>query len=159
MIRMSLTRNKYTIINDIDADLAELKWHCDDKGYARRRQHGNGKMLFLHRVILQRMTDFPLSRRHETDHINRNPLDNRRENLRVASRTENCRNRCKQKNNRSGYIGVSFKKVLRKWQVHITIDKKRKHLGYFSTAVEAARVYNEAAKKYFGDFAVINELS
>ena len=73
----------------------------------------------------------------EIDHINRNSLDNRVDNLRWVSRSQNQANGGKRQNKSSIYKGVSFHKASNKWLSQITIDKKQKNLGYFLTEIEA----------------------
>ena len=87
------------------------------------------------------------------DHINRNPLDNRKANLRDASYTENARNYSRQKNNTSGFSGVCWDKQCNKWIAYITIDKRRKKIGRFINKEDAIIARLEAEKKYFGVFA------
>lgn len=87
------------------------------------------------------------------DHKNRNPLDNRRENLRAASQKENVRNKTIQKNNQSGFIGVSYMKNIDRWIARIICDGKRIHLGTFKNKEDAIKERLKAEKKYFGDFA------
>lgn len=87
------------------------------------------------------------------DHINRNPLDNRKENFRKANQQENTRNSSKSKNNTSGFVGVSWDKRTSKWKAYITIDYKQKSLGYFSDKNDAIRTRLMAEEKYFREFA------
>lgn len=87
------------------------------------------------------------------DHINRNELDNRKENLRPCNSTENARNRSKGSNNKSGFVGIWWDKEREKWQAFITIGKKRKHLGRYSNKEDAIIVRLKAEKEYFGEFA------
>lgn len=90
------------------------------------------------------------------DHKKHNTLDDRIENLRPATRSQNLINRTSSKNSTSKYLGVSFHKLANKWCANIFIDKKLKHLGYFIIEMEAALAYNEAAKIHFGEFANLN---
>lgn len=93
------------------------------------------------------------------DHINGNKLDNRRENLRYATNSQNNANREKQAGLYSSqYKGVFWNAQKGKWQSRLKIDGKQKHLGFFVNEKDAARAYNEAALKYFGEFAVLNEI-
>lgn len=87
------------------------------------------------------------------DHINRNPLDNRKSNLRPATNSQNSMNRSKRADNTSGVIGVSWYKKLNKWVVKIYENKKQHHLGYFIDKEEAIKVRLRAEVKYFGEFA------
>lgn len=90
------------------------------------------------------------------DHINGDSKDNRIDNLRLATHTENRRNTLKYKNNSTGYKGVCFNKRLKRYTAHIRVNKILKHLGVFDTALEAAKAYDDAALLQFGDFACIN---
>lgn len=96
---------------------------------------------------------------HIIDHKNGNTLDNRRENLRICTYSENNRNRKQiSSNNKSGYKGVSWDKQKNKWRTCLNINKKQKHIGFFNDIIEAAKAYNEAAIKYFGEFAKLNKI-
>ena len=89
------------------------------------------------------------------DHRNRNGLINLKANLRLCTNAENGRNRKKNRNNTSGYKGVF--KFRDRWLARIGVDMKSVHLGVFKDKKEAALAYNEAAIKYHGKFALINE--
>ncbi len=93
----------------------------------------------------------------ETDHINLNGLDNRRENLREADRSQNCANRRKPSHGlTSTFKGVSWDSRRRMWQALIMVHKKNIYLGRHHSELEAARAYNDAAVKHFGEFALLN---
>ena len=87
------------------------------------------------------------------DHADRDPFNNRKNNLRSATCTENARNYSMQKNNTSGFSGVSWDKERSQWVAYIIINKKRKKLGRFINKDDAIRVRLEAEAKYFGEFA------
>lgn len=87
------------------------------------------------------------------DHINRNPLDNRKNNLRLATHQENMRNCSVSKNNTSGFTGISWVEQKNKWKAYITIDYKQKPLGYYVSKEDAIRARLIAEKEYFGEFA------
>lgn len=89
----------------------------------------------------------------ELDHINGNKLDNKISNLRIASSSQNKRNRPKQANNKSGYKGVCFYPPLKKWHAQIHINRKRIHLGYFKCPTAAHFSYIKAAKELHGEYA------
>ena len=87
------------------------------------------------------------------DHINGRRDDNREENLREATQSENMANVPRAKNNKSGAKGVSWHAMGRKWQVHIQKSRKTYYLGLFNTLEEAAAAYREAAQRLHGVFA------
>lgn len=97
-----------------------------------------------------------LTGNEQTDHCNRNGLDNRRCNLRPATNSQNVANGRRRGNNTSGYKGVSFSREFRDWVAYITVNYKRRHLGHFPNPVLAAQAYDDAAKKLFGEFASLN---
>jgi hypothetical protein len=91
------------------------------------------------------------------DHRNNNTLDNRRANLRLATHSQNTQNRGKWRIKASSqFVGVSFDKENELWRAYIRYQEKRIHLGRFDSEIDAARAYDEAAKKYFGEFAHLN---
>lgn len=110
------------------------------------------KNIYLHRFILSAKSGV------DVDHINRNKLNNRRKNLRFCKKTENSRNIDLTNSNTSGAKGVYWNKVKNKYHARIKMNKKIMHLGYFDDLIEAARAYNKAAKKYFGEFACLNDI-
>lgn len=90
------------------------------------------------------------------DHIDGDGLNNRRSNLRAATHTQNMRNRRPSKVNRTGYKGVEWDAKGKCWRARIRVDKSRIGLGSFDSKHDAARAYNEAAKRLHGDFARLN---
>jgi hypothetical protein len=110
----------------------------------------------MHRVILERMLghgDFA-----HTDHISGDGYDNRRQNLRPATAEQNGSNRKTQVNSTSGYVGVTWNTRIKRWRVRLQASGRRMNLGHYKDKKEAALAYNEAAKKYHGEFAVLNEV-
>lgn len=161
VIQIPLTQGKFTFISPQDADLAGMRW-CAIKNknlfYCLRAMQGHQgtKNMRMHRLIMQRMLGRELERREFVDHINGNGLDNRRENLRLATNSQNLANKGAPISNTSGIKGVS--RHGKKWQAKIKGDGRQIHLGLFVDILDAARAYNEAALKYHGEFARLNTI-
>ena len=165
-ITIQLTQGQQTVISAIDADLAEIKWHAKwtphykggGKFTASRRKttpHAKNRQItvYLHRVILERILGRELVKGELADHINGNPLDNRRANLRVATPLQNSHNRGVRRDSVSGYKGVRWIERKKRWVAFISINGKMTYLGMFTTPELAHAAYCEAAKKYHGEFA------
>ena len=124
------------------------------KGYLRFRVCG--EYYLAHRLAWLYMTgDWP---KEYIDHINCVRDDNRWENLREANRSQNNSNVKPRKNSLSKYKGVSWHKKNASWRARISVNNNSIALGYFSSELEAAKAYNEAAKKYHGEYAYLNSL-
>lgn len=106
-----------------------------------------------HSIVSSKITLHQLVFEKHCDHINRNALDNRKENLRKCTIQENSRNRNKQSNNTSGYIGITWWWRTKTWKASIGINRKQIVLGYFKKKEDAIRARLEAEAKYFGEFA------
>lgn len=113
----------------------------------------NKKIILLHRIIMG------ATKGYVVDHINHDTLDNRKENLRICTYQQNMHNRKKIKIKTSKYKGVHYDKIKNKYLAAVIVEKKRIKLGYFFNEENAALKYNEAALKYFGEFALLNDLS
>jgi len=152
-----LTQGRVALVDDADyVEINRFKWHAihvKGRWYAARnigiRQ--NRRKHRMHTVLLGFLG---------VDHVNGDGLDNQRANLRAANQSENVANARKQSYYRGLPTSSRFKGVhllkhvkLRPWAVQI----KGKHVGTFATEVEAARAYNDAALREFGDFARLNE--
>jgi len=132
---------------DIDK-IKKKKWGMAESGHVRAKQ--DNKPLFLHHVILGRPPKGLI-----IDHKNMNPLDNRKCNLRVCNHSQNHCNSYKSWGS-SSYKGVTWNKGRSKWYAHITKNYKLIHLGVFFFEVDAAKAYNEAAKKLHGEYVRLN---
>lgn len=161
-IEIQLTKGQVAIVDDCDADLAELNWHATRSrgaktSYAARRIWTGYKAQtneWLHKVILARALGRPLVKGEQTDHINRYGLDNRRENLRLATVSQNQSNKSMSRNNTSGFKGVSL--LSRKWRAGAKINGKPKYLGMFDNIIDAAIAYDRAVYEFHGEFAQAN---
>lgn len=149
---MKLYCGDSTLLDEEDEKrFSRYTWMKNSNGYVIR-QIGK-KVKFLHREIL----DCP--EKYQVDHINGNPLDNRKINLRICSKIENSWNRKLNKNSKTGYKGVHFKKNNRgtkKYLARISYFGERIHLGYFYSAEDAANAYNKKAVELYGEFANLN---
>lgn len=155
MQNIKLTKNKYAIVDDEDFELLNrLKWYCSHGGYAVRDVclKGVESRVYMHRILTNAPKDLVV------DHINGNGLDNRKENLRLATREQNTRNnQTTFKRNTSGFRGVDWQEYAKSWRVCISVKSKSIHIGMFKDRVKAARAYDAAAIKYHGEFATTNE--
>jgi hypothetical protein len=153
MKSIPLTKGHFALVDDLDyPSLSKFKWCFSSDGYAVNfyaDEYGKRHRRSMHRLIMAR--DAPLPRYLQVDHINRNRIDNRRSNLRYATRTQNQANKNKQKNNCSGYKGVSRHQT--KWEARIKYRDKKLYLGRYDDPLTAALVYDCASRLLYGDFA------
>lgn len=153
MCEIPITKGYSTIVDEDDYHfLMKWKWHAclsGDRVYAMRNsktKNGKRHHIMMHRIINKTPDGM------DTDHINGNGLDNRRSNLRNATRTQNQWNRRENKKGASKYKGVYWHKQHRKWIASIQVGKIRFHLGLFINELDAANAYAERAETEFGDF-------
>jgi hypothetical protein len=147
---------KFALISEEDADLVLSKsWFLRD-GYPSTNIHKNGKRtcVFMHRLIMFGLSENDLL----VDHVDRDRLNNTRENLRVCTNSQNQANRTTPKNNSSGYKGVRWLSKTQKWQAMIKVNNRVHCLGCYRNPKNAARAYNKAALHFFGEFAYLNEV-
>ena len=153
-VKIPLTQGKFALVDEADCDLiSNHKWWATKVGnvfYAGRttkKAEGKKTTVYMHRVILD------LKKGKQADHINGNGLDNRRSNLRLCANQQNQRNQHSIRGT-SKYKGVCRDNGA--WLARIKVDYKTKHLGRFKNEIDAARTYDEAAIKHFGEFANTN---
>jgi len=158
--RIYLGEGIWTILDEEDYyRLRSFKWIVHGSGRSGENLYAvrfklvepyKTTLVSMHREIMK-----PTDNRF-VDHINCNSLDNRRSNLRFVTRTQNGQNRRKKKNTTSRFVGVNFSKPESKWRCRISYQGKRIQLGRFASEIAAARAYDQAAKKYYGEFARLN---
>jgi hypothetical protein len=158
MKRIPLTQGKVALVDDEDyVWLSQWKWcaHLVGKKWYAVHNHYEGPIQHhwrMHRLIMK------AGKGKQVDHINGDGLDNRKENLRFCTHTGNMRNAGPHCDGSSGYKGVYWHRKNSRWQAHITINGKQRYLGHFRVKEDAARCYNEAASKHYGEFAWLNPL-
>lgn len=156
IFHISLTKGYVAIVDAIDADLAQFRWRASNSRYtvyALReigKRHNRSNQM-LHRVIFERVLGRELLKTEEVDHIDGDCGNNRRSNLRLATHSENAKNRRRYRSNTSGYKGVHH--LNNKWTATINIDHKQTRLGVFNTPEEAYEAYCKAAIEHYGEFA------
>lgn len=149
---ISLSQNKFALVDDNDFEQAnQFKWHFDGR-YAARYTGYKGKKIYLHRFIINAINN------QEVDHVNGNKLDNQKSNLRIVTRSQNNYNQKQRLNTSSKFKGVCWHKKAKKWMAYIQVNHKLLYLGLFTNEIEAAKAHNETALKYRGKFAKLNEI-
>lgn len=154
MKELRLSNGKNSTVDDKDFEfLSKFKWREAD-GYAARTssklETGVRRTILLHKLLMGEKLGY------EVDHKNRNRLDNRRDNFRWASSSENKANVLKRSGASSQYKGVCWDLRKNCWRAHVGSRKNKKHLGYFKDEVEAAKIYDKAAFDRWGEFAYLN---
>jgi hypothetical protein len=126
---------------------------ASDNYYAARTQYlGTVKGKKRYKTVMMHVEIFGST----CDHKNRNGLDNRRTNLRLATQSQQCINQNIRIDNKSGYKGVSFHKATGKWTVQLRFHGKQYYFGLYKSRKKAALKYDLIARKYFGEFAYLN---
>lgn len=140
-------------VSSIDHNfIKQCKWYYDGR-YIR-----NGKIGLLHRVIMERIISKEIPSGLEVDHLNGLKIDSRRENLRLATPSQNRINSSK-RIGESGFKGVRQQSGRENWRSEITINGKKIWIGCFPTAREAAIAYNNKAFELYGEFACLNKVT
>lgn len=152
-VQEQLRRKAEVKVDTEDQDLLALFPHVDLKG--RCSKHIKGRTLRLHRCILERLLSRDLLPGEECDHVDGDVTNNRRNNLRLATSSQNKQNR-KRIKNRYGFRGVCRDRRTDNWYAQIKVRGKHYGLGSYATAVEAAKAYDVVAYRTFKEFAVLN---
>lgn len=154
MRAVPLTKGYVAIVDDEDYELVStFKWYAltpkaTDRIYAVSRRG----FVYMHRLILGLHPGDPY-----VDHINRDGLDNRRANVRLATNSQNqANNRPQSRPTASRFKGVTWHGRDKLWHACIKVDQRKHHLGYSKSEEDMARAYDRAAVQYFGEYARLN---
>jgi len=154
MKEIPLHNGMVAMVDDEDyPGLMEYRWYAVRMGnhtYAMRKA-GRNKTVLMHRQVMGAGPNDP-----DIDHADMNGLNNQKENLRFATKSENGANREKQRNNTSGYKDVST--AGDKWRAYCRVHGHQHQLGRWSTRELAAATVNVALDYFFGQFARLNEI-
>lgn len=151
-----LTQGQFTLVDNEDYEfLSQWRWYAQkirNAYYASRDDYTSSKRkkILMHRLLIN--TDLFV------DHRDRNGLNNQRDNLRIATASQNQRNRRSCKQSTSKYLGVFQEKGRKKWVASIGNNGQKIRIGRFLSEEDAALAYNEAAIKFHGEFANLNQL-
>jgi len=149
---IKLTKGKETIVDNEDFNyLNQWKWHITSGGYAYRREYlGGGQRdfnnIYIHRLLLKNPIGF------QTDHINGNRLDNRKENLRIVTASQNQMNKGIRSDNSTGYSGVWFDKSRNKWVAELWFEHKKVFSKRFSELDDAILARKIVEELYFQQY-------
>lgn len=159
MKQIPLSQGLFALVDDEDyEELSQYKWHADKHRstyYAKR----NVQLYQDYRVAVKMHRQIMRATYGETiDHKNGNGLDNRKDNLRIATSSQNARNRRACAGSTSKYKGVSWHKQHGKWYVGIWHREAKRHvfIGLFEDEIQAAKAYDRKAVELFGEFAKTN---
>ena len=164
MKQIQLTRGYFALIDDADFDhINQWKWHAlvikrpnVTKVYAVRNE--GTKKVYMHRALMDAPSGI------DVDHKDDNGLNNQRENLRIATRSQNNWN-SKARKGSTPYVGVTYldplkpsyaKHAKRPYQAYVQANKKKHHVGFFETAEAAAEARDRKAVELYGTFAALN---
>ena len=160
VVYLETTKGITAKLDVMDIDLAEKNWYSQN-GYVIRKDKQRN-YVYMHQVILERILGRSLNDYEETDHINSNRSDNRRDNLRLLNHSENCFNIMKPERNEpsgkstSKFKGVNFDASHGKYRARITIRGVTINIGYFDDEKDAAIAYDRKAISYFKKIAKLN---
>jgi hypothetical protein len=157
MKQILLTQDQFSLVDDDDFKaLSKHKWYAIKTSYGYTAARSCSCPLVKQRpTILMHRQITSCPRDMDVDHINHQTLDNRKLNLRICTHSQNLRNMLIHKSN-SQFKGCNRAKQDKKWRARITINYKEIHLGYFNSEKDAAKAYDRAAIKHFGEFAKTN---
>jgi hypothetical protein len=157
--QIPLSRGLFAIVDAENYEwLMQWKWYAIPSPYTVYVARSSSRIGGKRRTISMHVQVMNTPKGMETDHQNSNGLMNTYDNLRVCTKAQNMQSRRPKRNTYSKFKGVTWDKKCNKWVAQLRKDGKRIFLGGFSSEIEAARAYNEAAPRYFGEFAKLNRI-
>lgn len=139
------------VIDDEDFErVNKFKWYLGNRSIMGRT---GSKVEYLGRFILN------YTGRQSVDHADKNIFNNQKSNLRIATASQQGANRGLNRNNTSGYKGINWDKRTQSWRARIKVKYREVYLGRFSSIESAIKAYNEASKKYFGEFGYQHDIN
>jgi len=163
MKNIPVGKKKFAVVDDEDAEtLLKYTWWLTSSGYAeghlrvgkKGMKHGvcrTGPKVLMHRLLLD------ATKGHDVDHVNMDLLDNRRANLRLATRSQNMANSGSRVGSTSQFKGVYWSTAEKSWMAALTFNGKVIWRKKFKEEVDAATAYNFKALEHFGEFAYMNK--
>jgi len=160
---IALTKDKFATVDNEDFEFLVnfASWFCNNQGSKKLKYRAvstkDYKTYYMHRVIMERVYNRKLRSTETVDHIDGDPLNNTRKNLRVCTKKNNTRYKVKTTSEcTSKYKGVCWQINRKKWFSQIKVNSKTINLGYFINEKDAAKCYDSAANFYFGEFSILN---
>lgn len=150
-----LTKGKFAKVSNEDFDhLSKINWYMDNECYAGGRVSPRSMHVYIFCVLMGN----PAPTRFVTvvDHENRDTLDNRRTNLRIATHSQNTINSKLVAGKTSKFRRVSWHKESSRWEAYVTINRQQIRIGSFKDELEAAWMHDQWAIELHGDFAQLN---
>mgnify|MGYP001229239520 CR=1 FL=1 len=148
-MKQIIAKKGIILVDDEDFDeLSKYRWVISG-GYAKHEFWKDNKPnpTLIHRFILGQLAENKI-----VDHIDRNPLNNQKSNLRICTQSENIFNSPRKKNNKSGFVGVRFYQQQNKWEAYIMKDRKKYNLGRYDTIEKAIKARADAERLLFPNF-------
>ena len=147
-MEIKLPSGHIVLVDDEDCELvSQFNWNVKDNGYVRATKKPH---ILIHRLILN------AKKGELIDHIDRNPLNNQKSNIRLCNGSQNNMNTVKKQGCASKYKGVIWNKKSNKWEAKVKKDRKWYYIGLFNNEDEAGLAYNKKAKELHGEFARLN---
>lgn len=149
-IKVVNQKQEAIVDDDCYERLSQFKWYKKGSSVGRTtNSHANQKHVTMAGDVMQNPAQL-------YDHIDCNPYNNQRSNLRPCTYSQNSANRAKWRKSASKYKGVSWITQNAKWRASICVRRHMIYLGNYTTEEAAARAYNKAALEHFGEFAHLN---